>query len=103
MTFEEKILEVAEEGTVLLRNEENALPLKSGEKISIFGRYQFDYYKCGLGSGGSVHAPYITNIASELMKMEQAGGPKLNSTLMKKYADFIQHNPRNCQLLWIEV
>lgn len=93
MTFEEKILEVAEEGCVLLRNEENALPLKSGEKISIFGRYQFDYYKCGLGSGGSVHAPYITNIASELMKMEKAGGPKLNSTLMKKYADFIQHNP----------
>ena len=38
MTFAEKILEAAQEGIVLLRNNENTLPLSENETVSIFGR-----------------------------------------------------------------
>ena len=56
----------AAEGCVLLRNEKNALPIRSGEKVSVFGRTQFTYYKSGTGSGGMVNAPYVTNILDGL-------------------------------------
>ena len=34
---------VAAEGSVLLRNEEDALPLRRGQKVSVFGRTQFEH------------------------------------------------------------
>ena len=43
---------VAAEGIVMLRNEGQVLPLGKGEKIALFGRGQFNYYKSGTGSGG---------------------------------------------------
>ena len=43
----------AAEGCVLLENREGALPLKKGAKTAVFGRAAFNYYKSGLGSGGS--------------------------------------------------
>ena len=43
------------EGIVLLKNDDNALPLKKGAKIALFGRSQFNYYKSGTGSGGMVN------------------------------------------------
>ena len=42
------------EGTVLLENKNNVLPLKEGTRIALFGRSQFNYYKSGTGSGGTV-------------------------------------------------
>lgn len=45
---------VAAEGSVLLRNEDAALPLQKGQRVSIFGRTQFKHYKSGTGSGGMV-------------------------------------------------
>ena len=53
---------VAAEGSVLLRNEEDTLPLRRGQRVSVFGRTQFEHYKSGTGSGGMVNAPYVTNI-----------------------------------------
>ena len=35
------------EGCVLLENENQALPLNQGEKIAVFGRMAFRYYKSG--------------------------------------------------------
>ena len=51
----------ATEGMVLLKNENNALPLKKGEKIALFGKATIEYIKGGGGSG-DVHCPYIRNI-----------------------------------------
>lgn len=57
---------VAAEGSVLLRNEEDTLPLRRGQRVSVFGRTQFEHYKSGTGSGGMVNAPYVTNIIDSL-------------------------------------
>lgn len=47
-----------EEGIVLLKNEENVLPLNAEDKVAIFGRCQLDWFYVGYGSGGDVHPPY---------------------------------------------
>ncbi|MBQ7101951.1 MAG: glycoside hydrolase family 3 C-terminal domain-containing protein, partial [Clostridia bacterium] len=54
--------EAATEGIVLLKNEGNALPLKKGERVALFGKATIEYIKGGGGSG-DVHCPYICNIA----------------------------------------
>ncbi len=53
--------EAAHEGSVLLKNENALLPLKKGQKISIFGKAQIDYVKGGGGSG-DVTVSYVRNI-----------------------------------------
>lgn len=45
-------LEVQAEGTVLMRNENNALPLSEGSKVTFFGYNQVDPAYGGTGSGG---------------------------------------------------
>lgn len=42
------------EGAVLLKNENDALPLKAGEPVAVFGRAQIDWFFVGYGSGGNV-------------------------------------------------
>ncbi|MDR0220817.1 MAG: glycoside hydrolase family 3 C-terminal domain-containing protein [Lachnospiraceae bacterium] len=64
--FAEMAAKAAAEGAVLLKNDNNILPLKAEEKVSLFGRCQIDYYSCGTGSGGMVHPVYITNPLAEL-------------------------------------
>ena len=56
----------AKEGMVLLKNENNVLPLAEGTKIALFGKATFDYVKGGGGSG-DVTVPYIRNIYEGLM------------------------------------
>lgn len=53
--------EAAQEGTVLLKNNNNVLPLKKGTKVAIFGTAQIDYIKGGGGSG-VVYCDYTRNI-----------------------------------------
>lgn len=43
--------EILEEGITLLKNEDNALPLASGAKVSIFGKYSANIKYNGSGSG----------------------------------------------------
>ena len=61
--------EAACEGTVLLKNDDNILPLKKGTKVAIFGKAQIDYVKGGGGSG-DVHCEYVRNIYDGL-KLKQ--------------------------------
>lgn len=49
------------EGAVLLKNENELLPLKTGQKIAVFGTAQIDYVKGGGGSG-DVTVSYVRNI-----------------------------------------
>ncbi len=51
----------AAEGMVLLKNEQNTLPLKKGTKVALFGKASIDYVKGGGGSG-DVYCEYIRNI-----------------------------------------
>ena len=53
--------EAAKEGMVLLKNEENVLPLKKGSKVALFGKATFDYVKGGGGSG-DVTVAYTRNL-----------------------------------------
>ena len=63
--------QAAAEGCVLLSNENEALPLKEGEHIAVFGRNQLNYYKSGTGSGGMVNTAYVTGILEALQKEPQ--------------------------------
>ena len=51
----------AKEGMVLLKNENNVLPLKRGTKVALFGKGTFDYVKGGGGSG-DVTVAYTRNL-----------------------------------------
>ena len=78
------------EGCVLLENEGQALPLRDGEKIAVFGRMAFHYYKSGLGSGGLVNTRYVVGILDALKECE---GVHLDEKLMGIYEDWIKENP----------
>lgn len=61
--------EAAAEGIVMLKNDNQVLPLGGGtsvEKVSVFGRVQIDYFPCGYGSGGDVKVPYTVNLLEGL-------------------------------------
>lgn len=59
----------AEEGIVLLKNDNALLPFEKGTKIAVFGKSQIDYVKGGGGSG-DVTVSYVRNIYQGL-KMKQ--------------------------------
>ncbi len=82
--------EAAAQGTVLLKNENQVLPLKAGEKIAVFGRCQLDYYRSGTGSGGSVNVEYATNLIGGLRMMHEI---TVDEQLVGIYEKFIQDNP----------
>ncbi len=81
---------IAAEGTVLLKNEGNVLPLKKEDAISLFGRTQIDYYKSGTGSGGLVRVDYAVNILEGIRN-----NPKLslNEELVAVYENWLKNNP----------
>lgn len=78
------------EGCVLLENEGQALPLRDGERVAVFGRMAFHYYKSGLGSGGLVNTRYVVGILDALKECE---GVHLDEKLMGIYEDWIMENP----------
>ena len=78
------------EGCVLLENEGQALPLRDGERVAVFGRMAFHYYKSGLGSGGLVNTRYVVGILDALKACE---GVHLDEKLMGIYEDWIMENP----------
>ena len=80
----------AAEGAVLIKNEEQTLPLKKGEKISVFGRCQIEYYRSGTGSGGAVNVPYVKNILEELRKSEEV---VVNEALAGLYEAWLLDHP----------
>ena len=79
----------AAEGAVLLRNEESALPFKKREKLAVFGRIQFDYYKSGTGSGGLINTKYVIGILDAL-KEENL---QLNQELEQVYREWLTEHP----------
>lgn len=88
--FAEFSRKVAADGAVLLRNEEQVLPLKNQECVSVFGRTAFDYYRSGTGSGGSVNVSYTTNLIGGLRQKESI---VLNEELVQIYEEWMKSNP----------
>lgn len=80
----------AAEGAVLLRNEEEVLPLRKEDKVAVFGRCQIDYYRSGTGSGGAVNVAYTTNLLDGL---RNSGKVKIQEELAKEYEAWIEQNP----------
>lgn len=87
---------VAAEGIVMLRNEGHVLPLGKGEKIALFGRGQFNYYKSGTGSGGLVNTSYVTGIREALLESEFV----LNEKLHAIYEAWLKENPYDAGAGW---
>ena len=72
----------AEESIILLRNEDNTLPLKGSEKVALYGLTSLDFVGIGTGSG-EVNTEHIANMQEAIT----AAGFTLDQNL----ADFYQH------------
>lgn len=77
------------EGIVMLKNENNALPLDTDKEVAVFGRIQFHYYKSGTGSGGMVNVTKVVNILDGLID----NGVKVNEKLLDTYRKWDRENP----------
>ena len=85
----EKAAETVAEGIVMLKNDNNALPLDMSKTVSVFGRIQLHYYKSGTGSGGMVNVSKVTGIVDGLIE----AGVKINEKLYDIYRCWDEENP----------
>lgn len=86
--------EASAEGIVLLKNSNNALPLKKGEKIALFGKATIEYIKGGGGSG-DVHCPYIKNIYEGFLEKEAEDKVYIYKPLSEFYKDYVKKESVN--------
>ena len=84
MTDIELARRAAAEGMVLLENNNDALPLKAGEKVALFGTAQIDFVKGGSGSG-DVNALYTVNLLEGMKNKAAEGKIVLNEDLVARY------------------
>ena len=77
------------EGIVMLRNNNQALPLMPSEEIALFGRIQLHYYKSGTGSGGMVNVSKVVGIPEGL----QDAGIRLYAPLLEAYEKWDAEHP----------
>lgn len=78
----DKNIEICEEGFVLLKNKNNALPLEKGSKISVFGKNSVNLSYGGSGSSAFVDVTYKT-----LDESLTAAGFETNAVLREFYLD----------------
>lgn len=88
--YQQLARQAAAEGCVLLKNDNAVLPLRKGDKVSLFGRGFFNYYKSGLGSGGLVNTRYVVGIMDALSEEKDI---KLNENLIAIYTSWIKDHP----------
>lgn len=94
--YEELVRKAGAEGCVLLKNDDNALPVKEGEKVALFGRTQFDYIKSGSGSGGMVNIPYLVNIYDGFKN----AGIALDEKVADTYREWLKDHPFDKGVGW---
>ncbi len=76
--------ETATEGMVLLKNDNNALPLVPSSKVALIGNSSYDLIAGGTGSG-DVNKKYVVSLDQGLTNM----GLSLDEGLAKSYAQFV--------------
>ena len=84
----------ASEGMVLLKNEENTLPLPKGSKIALFGKGTVDYVKGGGGSG-DVTVEYCRNLYQGFLIKEAEEKVKVFQELASFYEDEVKRQYEN--------
>ncbi len=89
---------IAANGAVLLKNSNSVLPFKGKEKISIFGRSQFEYAKSGTGSGGRINTEYTVNIYDGL---KSNGNIEIYEPVSDAYRAFIKESPFDYGHGWV--
>ena len=77
--------QAAAESMVLLRNEAQALPLKAGQKLALFGNASYNLIAGGTGSG-DVNRAYTVSIAQGLA----AAGFTVESALSQAYGQYLK-------------
>ena len=75
--------EICDEGIILLKNDDNVLPLASGSKISVFGKNSVNLSYGGSGSGAFT----VTDETPTIYTALDAAGFKYNTELKKFYED----------------
>lgn len=80
---------VAQEGIVLLKNQDSVLPLFN-KRIAVFGRIQFNYYKSGTGSGGLVNVRHVPSFIEVLQKEPNIN---LDQSVISTYAHWVEEFP----------
>ncbi len=81
----EKNVEICEEGMVLLKNKDNALPLDKGAKVSVFGKNSVNLSYGGSGSSGFADVEY-----EDLYTSLENAGFSTNGTLKSFYENTSQ-------------
>ena len=93
ITGSEKHIELsryaATEGMVLLKNENQLLPLKHGSRVALFGKATADYVKGGGGSG-DVTVSYVRNLVDGMEEKEKEGKLQLFATLNSFYRENVR-------------
>ena len=84
----EVALEAAEEGIVLLKNENHTLPLAEGMRVALFGVGSYQLLAGGTGSG-HVHRPYVISLNEGLSH----SGYSVDETLAGLYREHIRNHP----------
>ena len=84
--------EVAEEGMVLLKNENNILPFKKGTRVALFGRAGVQYLKGGWGSG-NVKVHHVYNLTDALLEKQEEGFLTLYEPVRKHYDERVERYP----------
>ena len=79
----------AAEGMVLLKNENEMLPLKRGSRVAVFGKAQADYVKGGGGSGDTTVA-YVRSLAQGLRMKQDEGKIEIFEPLERFYAENVK-------------
>ena len=82
--------EAVAEGCVLLKNDREALPLREGDRVAVFGRMAFHYYKSGLGSGGLVNTEYVVSILDALRNEPLI---TVDESVLAVYEEWIREHP----------
>ena len=95
--YEDTARKMVTEGMVLLKNDNNTLPLKKDETVSVFGRMQNYYYKSGTGSGGMVNVSRVVGIMDALLEREDI---KINKDLADVYVQWGKEHPVDLGLGW---
>ena len=77
--------EAVAEGIILLKNENNTLPLSKEVKIAVFGTGQIETLRGGLGSGWT-HPKYVVNILEGLRERSL----NVDNELAEKYEKYVK-------------
>lgn len=74
------------EGMVLLKNDNNTLPVRGLKTVALFGVNSYDFFSGGLGSG-CVNVPYVVDMVQGLKNI----GVKTTPTLTDIYTKYISY------------